>query len=54
MFFRNGYEALASLDDNHDGLLSGVEIHHRVRVSGDADEVGTVEGGRGQIVRDDK
>ncbi len=26
LFWENGYHALASLDDNHDGVLSGVEL----------------------------
>src|SRR5205085_4329163 len=26
IFWRDGYDALRSLDDNHDGVLSGVEL----------------------------
>ena len=27
LFFNNGYQALATLDDNHDGQLSGTELN---------------------------
>lgn len=28
LFWNNGYEALATLDDNADGQLAGAELHH--------------------------
>ncbi len=44
MFFRNGYDALASLDDNHDGILTGRELRF-IRVWRDANSNGISDPG---------
>ncbi len=47
MFFKNGYEALALLDDNHDGQLTGRELNG---ISVWCDKNGNGRSDRGEVV----